>query len=96
MVWIQNLWADHARCICGHLRRHRVRQIHRQKGDVDLPELAHLRDVLRIACDINTLIAERDDIAAAITLGMKRCTVRSLVHDVVGRYCLNLHSGKIT
>ena len=49
----QHLWLDRPRRLRDLLRRHRIRLVAGQKGNVDVLQRGHLRDVLRIAGDIN-------------------------------------------
>ena len=63
----------------------------RQECAVDISELLHLWNVLRIRCHVHSLVAKGHDIPIPGTFGMKRLPIAPLVEDIVGRDSLNSH-----
>jgi len=58
VVGIQNFRVKHSGRVSNHLRRHGVGKVHRQKGNVDVLKLFHLRYIFGIPGNIEPLVAE--------------------------------------
>lgn len=52
--------------------RHRKRQIHTNKGDVDILQRTHFGNILRVTRTINASSTQRDDVSISCPLGMIR------------------------
>ena len=85
MIGVEDLGPEGPGRVGDHLGRHGVGQVHRQEGDVDRLQGLHLRRVLRVAGDVDALVAEGEDVAVAVALGVEGIPVGPLVDDVVGR-----------
>ena len=66
--------------------RHRVRLVTGQEGDVDILEVGHLWDILRITSDVDSQAVEGEDIAVVAAFGMELCVIRG---GVIGWYCFD-------
>ena len=90
MVGVEDARPEGACGVGDHLRRHRVREVHGEERDVHVPQALHLRNVLGVGGDVDARVAEGDQIAVSAPLRMERLTVRTLVHEVVGRHGLDV------
>ena len=52
---------------------HRVRLVARHEGDVDVLDVLHLRDVLCIACDVDTQPVDGQDLTVVAPFRVKLC-----------------------
>jgi len=68
----RDLRLDHLRCIGCHLRRHGIREIHRQERNVDVFELLHFRDISVSPAIYTTFIAKGQDVTVPSAPGMER------------------------
>lgn len=78
--------------LCGFgalLGRHRVRLVGGEESDVDIFEARHLRNILRIATDIDAESVEREDETIVAALGMEFEMFRS---RIIGQNSLNGHA----
>ena len=73
--------------------RHRVGLVAGQEGHVDVLDVCHLRNVLGVACDVDTETVEREDVAVVTSLGVELLVFGC---GVVGRHCLDGDVGSIS
>ena len=79
MVGVEIFWFERLCRIGHHLRGHRIGQIHRQEGTVDVLQGLHFRYIFGIARHVNALVAKGQHIAVANTLWMKGLAVVPLM-----------------
>lgn len=92
MVGEKHLRLDDLRCIHQLVDSHRVRLVTGQKGDVDVLDVGHLRNVLCVTGDIDTQTVEREDISIVTTLRMELCVAFRII---VCRHGFDLDVGGI-
>ena len=86
MVGEQHFRLDDSRCVDTLIDGHRVGLVARQEGDVDILQVGHLGDVLRIAGDVDAQTVEGEDITVVTPLGVELLMVGC---RVVGRHGLD-------
>ena len=87
VIWEQHLGLDGPRCLNQLLRWHRVGLVARQESDVDILDILHLRNVLRITGDIDSQPVNGQYVAIVATFRMELCTT---LRGVIGRYGFHL------
>ena len=87
MIWEQHLRLDGSRSLNQLFWCHRVGLVARQECDVDVLDVLHLRNVLRITGDIDSQPVNGQYVAIVATFRMELCTT---LRGVIGRYGFNL------
>ena len=72
MVRVKNPGPESPGGIGNHLRRHRVGEIHGQKGNINIFEALHFRGVFRVSGNIDALAAAGNDVAVTDAFGRGR------------------------
>ena len=86
MVGEEHLRRDGAGSLYQLVDSHRVGLVARQESDVDVLQVGHLRDVLRVSGNVDAQSVEAEDIAVVASLRMELCATLGVV---VGRHGLD-------
>ena len=87
VIWEQHLGLDGSRSLNQLFWCHRVGLVAGKECDVDIFDILHLRNVLRITGDIDSQPVNGQYVAIVATFRMELC---STLRGVIGRYCFNL------
>ena len=71
VVGEEYLGFDNLRCVDHLIDRHRVALVAGQEGDIDVLQVGHLGDVLRVSCDIDAQTVEGEHVAVVTALGVE-------------------------
>ena len=83
MVRINNFWVECLHRFGSLLRRHGVRQVHRNESDIDVLQRTHFRDIFGIARNIDAEPTPGHDVTVAAALIVKQLASGGSALEVV-------------